>query len=328
MPRGGFSEGKAPGLPGAAASRRADREQTRADPSPGTRARRRHSAPELERRREVPVAWASAADGIRLEGTLYLPPESGAYAAIIYHYGSNAWEREPWNYVFWRFNQEGVAVLSYDKRGVGASAGECCPWREPGYFERLAADLIGGVRAIAEHPEIDPERIGLGGVSQGGWIVPLAAASAPDEVAFTVIASGPAVSVGEELLYSDLTGDARCDPTGLSAEEIARRMDQEEPSGFDPRPHLEVMRHPALWQFCENDTSVPVERSIRILEAIDRTRQLDFSIQRFTSCNHQFVDGGGMCQGEGRRVNWWDPLLIWMDAEGLLAHGGSSRSPR
>lgn len=267
--------------------------------------------------REIDVVWQSAADDVRLSGTVYLPVAQGHYAAIVMHFGSNRWTREPWGLLYDYFNEQGIAVLTYDKRGVGESEGDCCPFREKGYFRALAGDLIGAVRAIGRLPDIDPKRIGLYGTSQGGWIVPIAAVEAPDEIALVVSASGPTVSVGEEILYSQLTGDAQCKPTGLSDEEIEAELDRAEPSIFDPLAYLETMELPALWQFCENDTSIPVDRSIRIIDDIRDRLDKDFTVQTFANCNHQFVRGGGMCQGEGVRVNWWDPLFVWLRDEGF-----------
>jgi pimeloyl-ACP methyl ester carboxylesterase len=68
----------------------------------------------------------------------------------------------------------GVVVLSYDKRGVGESEGECCPG-DTGHFNLLTADAVGAAQALRTLPEIDPVRVGLIGASQAGWIVPRAA---------------------------------------------------------------------------------------------------------------------------------------------------------
>jgi uncharacterized protein len=50
-------------------------------------------------------------------------------------------------------------------------------------------------------PEIDSSRVGLFGHSQGGWVAPIAAASAPDEVAFLVVQSGPGISSQDQCIH-------------------------------------------------------------------------------------------------------------------------------
>ena len=61
----------------------------------------------------------------------------------------------------------------------------------------LAADALACLRALRGHPTVDPSRVGFLGVSQAGWLIPVALSQASaGEVAFTVIRSGPATSVG------------------------------------------------------------------------------------------------------------------------------------
>jgi dienelactone hydrolase len=272
--------------------------------------------------REVLVGWQSAGDTSRLQGTLYLPKVAGPHAVMIMHPGSQKWHREPWNPWYSRLADEGIAVLSYDKRGVGRSEGECCPVGDPGFFPLLADDLIGAARALALHPEIDPSRIGLYGFSQGGWVVPIAAASAPGEIAYFLTGSGPAVTLGEELLYSELTGDSQCVPSGLGDEEIERRLDVEGPSLFDPRPYIESVTQSSFWQYCDKDTSIPVARSISILEEIRNVFGTDITIQLFSNCNHTFVINGAMCQINGPRVDWQDPVIAWLRDKQIAAAVG------
>lgn len=269
--------------------------------------------------RAVEIGWQSAADSARLSGTLYLPLEPGPYAVMIMHPGSHRWTRDLWNPWFERLNNIGVAVLSYDKRGVGRSEGECCPFQDPGYFPLLAGDLIGAARELAGYPDVDPTRIGLFGFSQGGWVVPIAAAEAPGEIAYLFVGSGPTVTLGEELLYSRLTGDDQCMLTGLSDDEIENELDMAGPSLFDPRPYVEAVTQPVLWQYCNNDTSIPVDRSIRILEEVRAMTGADFTIQRFDDCNHTFVAGGGVCQIDGTHVDWSRPVLDWLIERGIAS---------
>jgi len=265
--------------------------------------------------REIDIGWRSAGlDLTRLYGTLYLPPGRGPHAVMIIHNGSNRWTRVGWNALFALFTSHGIGLVSYDKRGVGASGGECCPYREPFYFAHLAGDLIGAAQLLVDHPDIDPARIGLYGFSQGGWVVPIAAAGAPERFAVVFIGSGPTVTLGEELLYSELTGDADCMPSELTEEEIDAALDAAGPSLFDPVPYLERMPQPSLWQYCVDDTSIPVQRSVGILQSLVATQGRRFTTQLFADCNHTFVRGGGVCQLEGVRVDWWDPLFGWLES--------------
>ena len=71
----------------------------------------------------------------------------------------------------------GVAVLADDKRGVGQSGGIYPGERATdSTIDVLARDAQAEVRFLAKLPQIDPQRLGLFGDSQAGWIIPLAAA--------------------------------------------------------------------------------------------------------------------------------------------------------
>jgi pimeloyl-ACP methyl ester carboxylesterase len=266
---------------------------------------------EFPNRREVEVGFQGP-DGAVLSGTLILPPSPGRYPAIVMHFGSNRWTRATFDgsdLAFWTEN--GIAVLTYDKRGVGKSQGICCPWKDPGYFPLLGGDVASAVRLAGTHPEIDQNGVGAWGFSQGGWVVPAAAAALGDRLAFVIIGSGPTVTLGEELLYSALTGDNECRPSGLAPEEIERRLDAAGPSGFDPRPDLRAMSAPGLWIYGGLDTSIPVARSVGILRAIADDFDKDFTSVVLARLNHSWILDGAMCQTtgpggiDGRLIHDW-----------------------
>jgi dienelactone hydrolase len=88
--------------------------------------------------------------------------------------------------------RRGIAILGYDKRGVGGSTGD---WNTAS-FEDLAGDVVAAFAYLKTRRDIDPTQIGLLGVSQAGWIMPLAAVRAKD-LAFLISISGAAVPPAE-----------------------------------------------------------------------------------------------------------------------------------
>jgi hypothetical protein len=123
--------------------------------------------------RSIPVRFRS--DGATLAGTLLIPPGSGRRAAVAYVTGSGPTTREYLPELQALLLHDGVAVLAYDKRGVGASSGSY-PGESPtdAAIDQLARDAAAAARFLAARPEVDPERVGLAGHSQAGWIMPLA----------------------------------------------------------------------------------------------------------------------------------------------------------
>jgi pimeloyl-ACP methyl ester carboxylesterase len=139
---------------------------------------------EIEKREDVRFSNRD----IQLAGTLIAPSIGGKHSAIVLVHGSGAETREH-ILPFARFLiRHGVAVLGYDKRGVGESTGD---WNTAS-FDDLAGDAVAAVRYLKTRRDIDPSQIGLMGWSQGGWIMPLAAARTKD-IAFLISISGAGV---------------------------------------------------------------------------------------------------------------------------------------
>jgi pimeloyl-ACP methyl ester carboxylesterase len=152
---------------------------------------RRGSAPartarrvEIEKREEVQFSNRD----IHLAGTLIAPSTGGKYPAIVLVHGSGAETREH-VLPFARFLiRHGIAVLGYDKRGVGESTGD---WTTA-TFDDLAGDAVAAVDYLKTRRDIDASQLGLLGWSQAGWIMPLAAVRAKS-IAFLISISGAGV---------------------------------------------------------------------------------------------------------------------------------------
>jgi pimeloyl-ACP methyl ester carboxylesterase len=85
----------------------------------------------------------------------------------------------------------GIGVVTFDRRGEGESTGEATRGR----FELQVEDALAVLEAL------DAERVGLWGLSQGGWIGPLAAA-ASDQVAFLVLLASTGVTPSQQMMYA------------------------------------------------------------------------------------------------------------------------------
>lgn len=135
---------------------------------------------------------------LELAGLWFTPLGEGPHPAAVILRGSGESRREsPWARLFVDLLLErGVAVLLPDKRGSGASDGD---WRTA-TFEDLAADALAAVRHVRSLPGVDPDRVGLVGLSQGGRVAPVAAARSED-VAFVVDVVGSAVPFAEQIRH-------------------------------------------------------------------------------------------------------------------------------
>ena len=134
--------------------------------------------------------------GVTLAATLSKPHTGAPHPAVILVHGSQSHTRDRYRDVVDRFVRAGIAVLVYDKRGSGQSTGDL----SNAYFEDLAQDAITAAAYLASRTDIRPDGVGLWGISQGGWVAPLAA-SMSDEIDFVIAVSGPGVSTLEQIDY-------------------------------------------------------------------------------------------------------------------------------
>jgi len=236
-------------------------------------------------RNEVAVRFTC--EGVRLSGTAYLPSGSGSFPAVVWISGDGPQKRLTFGPLVTAFLDAGVAFLSYDKRGVGESDGVCCPG-DYGHFNLLAADAIGAVNTLRAMPDIDPRHVGLLGASQAGWIVPLAAIRSKS-VAFTALADAPAVSQGEELLYSLLTGEEGSGGGVLSKQAISYRLKRAGPSGYDPGPSLAQMSVPGIWAYGGADKSIPPDECITVIRGL-KAQGKDFTVVVFPGAGHGLLN--------------------------------------
>ncbi len=243
-------------------------------------------------------------------GTLFLPIGLGIFPTVVLQPGSQPWERTTTtNYSgsgAAYYNSIGVAAWSYDKRGVGQSGGICCQDN----IEQLATDALASIDAISLHPQVDVTRIGIDGVSQGGW-VSVNAAARSTTVAFVINTVGPAVSTFEEQEYSRMTGDSVCAASGLSDDEVDEVMAGIAPAGYDPRADLAAMSQPGIWTYGGLDTSIPVRQSIAVLETTRLAYTKDWEIVLKPNANHFMILNGGPCQEDGHRVSNLEEFEDW-----------------
>ncbi|MCB1228908.1 MAG: alpha/beta fold hydrolase [Verrucomicrobiae bacterium] len=147
-----------------------------------------------------------------LAGTLSFPEKPiSPLPAVVLITGSGPQDRDetiaghkPFAVIADYLTRRGIAVLRYDDRGVGKSTGTF----EYGTTMDFATDAWAAVEYLKTRSEIDPEKIGLLGHSEGGLIAPIVAAKR-EGIAFLVLLAGPGLRGDQTLLtQSKAIGEA------------------------------------------------------------------------------------------------------------------------
>lgn len=236
------------------------------------------------------------AGDVVLAATLYRPAGAvGNLPAVVIAHGSAPSTRSMVGFYTSMALRMGMAVLAFDKRGVGESTGTYVAIDTDESVERLgelAADVEHGVRWLAAQPGIDRSAIGLFGGSQAGWVMPLAASREP-LVRFIVAGAGVPLSYGQEMIHSEYLAEAAGDlsaplPWRIVSAADVRAQDYEGPRGFDPAPVLEGLQIPMLWIFGLYDDVIPTVPSINRVGEILRAGNRNHYVEILPYSNHNF----------------------------------------
>ena len=187
----------------------------------------------------------------------------------------------------------GVLVLTYDKRGIGESGGQFqggLAAASASNLGLLAQDAAAAASMLVRHPRLQGTPVGYIGLSQGGWIIPIAA-SGPPAVSFMFFFSGPVATVSEETHFSNL---AEHDPTFWQTHtrgEVAEYMKSVSYSGddVDPRTHLTTLKVPGFWAFGGQDNIMPVDLSVARLRELIARGQPHFDYREYPALGHELV---------------------------------------
>jgi len=104
-----------------------------------------------------------------------------------------------------RMLRAGYATFSWDKPGTGESTGRIDPNH---VFAQRAQILLDAIEIMQARPDIDPQRIGLWGISQAGHVMPLALTQTRD-IAFMICVSCAGMSSYDQAAFS-VTAWALC----------------------------------------------------------------------------------------------------------------------
>ncbi len=123
--------------------------------------------------------------GLKLYGMLHLPSGKGPFPALTMLHGFTGQRVEPHRLfvkIARKLAPQGIAVLRFDFRGSGESEGDFKDMTVSGEIE----DALASLDFLASQPEVDKNRMGVLGLSMGGFVASCVAAKDP-RVKFLVL---------------------------------------------------------------------------------------------------------------------------------------------
>ena len=227
-------------------------------------------------------------EGVSLRGTLFFPDAKASTTALVLLHGSAKKDSLRMNALARALASDGFAVLTYDKRGVGQSAGVFQRGNHEAELTLLARDAVAAVDVVAKSPKLRGASIGLLGISQGGWVGPIAATRS-EQVAFVLLWSGPVCTLSEEVHFSTFAKNIPNFSMHEYSSEVREHMRAvpKLASDFDPIPVLQNASVPMLWVFGARDNSIPVELSIERLDRLIKGGKSNFEYRLLPDGEHE-----------------------------------------
>jgi len=147
------------------------------------------------------ISFTNPKSSNTLSGTLSLPASGKVNKLVILIAGSGPNNRDEELKVFnqkpflvWSdfLTKNGIAVLRYDKRGIGKSTGD---YQKATTYD-FESDVMAALSFVRSRPDLKNLEIGLMGHSEGGLIAPMVA-SVDKNIKFVILLAGPGVPIPE-----------------------------------------------------------------------------------------------------------------------------------
>ncbi|MFC4053759.1 alpha/beta hydrolase family protein [Actinomadura syzygii] len=254
--------------------------------------------------------------GLALHGSVVAPRKtSGPLPGVVLVTGSGA--GVPRDHLLTEaveFARRGLAVLIYDKRSVGYG-----DFRRS--YSELADDALGGVRALRARPGVDPAKVGLWGLSEGGWVAPLAASRSAD-VAFVIVVGGNAMPPIRQQLWNETSALRRAGASGSLIDHGKRNFARLGADAglfaeafFPAEDVLGRVRQPLLGVWGEHDLQTPPgDNPPLFARALRRGGNVHYTFRFFPGADHgaHTTPDGGVTRGEALAPGYADLVGSWV----------------
>ncbi|MFC4373010.1 alpha/beta hydrolase family protein [Nocardia halotolerans] len=225
-------------------------------------------------------------DGTTTNGTVHAPVDATGRPGVVLVHGSGDGTGEHYDLVAAAFARAGIVALRYDKRTEGYTPAH----RD---YSLLADDALAGLAALRDRAEVDPARVGLWGLSEGGWVAPLAASRSAD-ASFLITVGANSVAPAVQQTWANETRFGTAGVRGSMVDVLARNgirqlvaAGQFAQADYDPIPVLERITQPVLAIWGDQDRLTPPGDSLRDFQAtFDRVGKTDYTLRILPNAQH------------------------------------------
>ncbi|WP_067640511.1 alpha/beta hydrolase family protein [Nocardia coubleae] len=259
-------------------------------------------------------------DGTTTTGTVHAPVGATGLPGVVLVHGSGDGRSPQYTQIATAFARQGIVTLRYEKRTEDYTPAH----RD---YSLLADDALAGAAALRERPEVDPARVGLWGLSEGGWVAPLAA-SRSDDVAFLIVVGANAGAPAAQQAWANETRfgaagvrGSMVDTLGRNAIRVSAAAGLFAQAYYDPVPVLEAIGQPVLAIWGDKDRLTPPGDSLRgFRDAFDRVGKTDYTLRTLDAQHGAFTTTDGFDKGADLAPGY--PELVGDWVKGLPGSAG------
>ncbi len=234
-------------------------------------------------------------DGWEIEGWLVSPPQTEHPYPLILHVHGGPYSA--WGYSFY-FQAQALAGAGYaslyinprGSKGYSLAFTQAADWGEKDFL-----DLVAGVDAVLAMGEADPQRVGITGISYGGFMTNWAVGHI-DRFAAAVSVNGVSNMVS-------MSGTSDLGTLWLGTQ-FGRFWESEETwqwyCAHSPITYVKSISTPLLLLQSENDYRCPIEQGEQLFSALC-ARQQTVELIRFPNASHVIV---GTASPHHRYLQW------------------------
>ncbi|TDD12493.1 alpha/beta hydrolase [Nonomuraea deserti] len=226
--------------------------------------------------------------GLELRGSVISPVNArdGRAGVVLVHGAGTGTPRRKLLGEAVAFARKGLSVLIYDKRSQGYSLFDRS-------YTQLADDALGAVGVLRNRPGVDPGKVGALGFSEGGWVVPIAAARSTD-IAFVILVGANALPPLRQQTWAVAAGLRRAGVHGPLVERTVPNLYRAVADGgmfpepfFDPAPMFAQVRRPVLAIWGVHDLLTPPRETPPIMvQALEKGGNRAYTFRFFAGAEH------------------------------------------
>lgn len=255
--------------------------------------------------RQETIQWC-ADDGWRIEGVLTYPIDHEAgtrYPLVVHpHGGPEGTTLNGWNSLPQLLAARGYAVLQPNYRGSGGRGVDFSKGDHDDLGGQEFQDILGGIDELVRRGLVDPERVGIGGWSYGGYLSALAATHHSERFKAAVMGAG----ISNWISFTGTTDI----PDEMSIVHWNRWWyeNQELYWQRSPLSHINDAQTPTLILHGREDVRVHPGQAYEFYQAL-KTKGIDTELVVYPRATHGISERAHRLDLLQRQLEWFDKYL-------------------